>query len=214
MIDNSIPWPRKGDRLFKEDEDFLKNPRLFSLFGCSEKWYLYPRGYLRAADLLVEHIIKDRTERNFLVYPIVFLYRHYIELELKEFIRDGNDFLDKSENFPACHNLDELWRRCKEIIEKIEELEPEVPKEALDSMEELIHQFSKVDSDSTAFRYPTDKNEKPLLKDLSYIDIENLKEVMSRIDKFLNDVGNYIDYQREMKAEMKAEMEAEYGDSF
>ena len=40
-------------------------------------------GYKRAADLLIERAKESTQLRNMLVYPIVFCYRHYLELTLK-----------------------------------------------------------------------------------------------------------------------------------
>ena len=186
MIENDIPWPRKGDKLFKGDEDWWHNA---CLNWCSDSWNLYAWGYQRAGDILVEFIKDTRTDQDILVYPIVFLYRQYIELELKEIIAAGNKLIGKYDRLPACHNIDKLWKMCREVIE---ELELKGPKEDLDAMEEYIRQFSEKDPSSTAFRYPVGKKGEPLLQDLNYIDLINLKEVMSRIISFFNGTISYI----------------------
>ncbi len=43
-------------------------------------------GYRRGARLLVEHVDEHARDQDFLVYPIMFLYRHHIELALKNII--------------------------------------------------------------------------------------------------------------------------------
>ena len=39
------------------------------------------------AELLVAHVTDHQTDRDFLVYPIIFLYRHHVELMLKSILR-------------------------------------------------------------------------------------------------------------------------------
>jgi hypothetical protein len=81
--DINIPWPQKYDKLFKGDADWWHNACLnFSLdMGIG---YVY--GYKKAADILVEYIKDTKTNQDYLVYPIVFLYRHHLELIIKEII--------------------------------------------------------------------------------------------------------------------------------
>ena len=80
-----LPWPKKGDKLF------LNNPDAWwiSAFASSQSSAIYSTGYKRAADILALHVQADDREVNFLVFPIIFMYRQYLELQLKEIIRDG-----------------------------------------------------------------------------------------------------------------------------
>jgi hypothetical protein len=199
MISNSIPWPRKGDQLFKADVDWWHNACLNYLH---DDWTLYSEGYKRAGDLLVEHMKESRSYQDFLVYPIVFLYRQYIELRLKELIRDGNQLIDNPKKFPKHHKIDELWKHCRRILEKVW---PEGPAEDLDAVEECIHQFSEKDPTSMAFRYPTDKNGNRSLPSLSHINLRNLSEVMARISSLLDGTSMAISVYLENKQETEAE---------
>lgn len=199
MIDSSLPWPRKGDKLFKVDDDWWHNACLNYL---PDNWNSYAEGYKRAGDLLVEHIKAERMEQDMLVYPIVFLYRQYIELRLKKLIRDGNQLLDIPEEFPKHHEIDKLWRQCRRILEKVW---PDGSAEELDVVEKCIYEFSQCDPTSMAFRYPTDKDGTLLLTDLKHINLRNLSEVMARIASLLDGSGVgisvYLGYKYEMEAE-------------
>jgi len=205
MIEGSIPEPGIGDQLFKSGEDWWHNACLGYL--GDEGWFLYADGYKRAADLLVEYVKDARVEQDLLVYPTVFLYRQYIELRLKELIRDGNRLLDSPEALPQHHRLDQLWEQCRRILEQVW---PEEPAEDLDAVEECIHQFSQVDPTSTAFRYPTDRNGKRSLPGLRHINLRNLSEVMARIGTLLDGASTGIS----VALDYKHDMEAEYRDSF
>ena len=55
--------------------------------GASD--YAYAEGYSRAARLLADYVIREKWDTDFLVYPIAFLYRHSIELQLKRLIPDS-----------------------------------------------------------------------------------------------------------------------------
>ena len=110
MVDDEFHWPRKGDQLVRDDEgDWWHNARL-NLFY--DNWNMYAEGYKVAGNVLVEYIKEKQFDQDYLVYPIVFLYRQYIELQLKAIIRDGNQLLDIPEKFPHHHKIYELWKKC------------------------------------------------------------------------------------------------------
>ena len=55
-----------------------------------------------------------------LIYPIVFLYRQYLELRLKEIINEERKLLKKSEyGYPEHHKLDKLWPTAKGIVRQV-----------------------------------------------------------------------------------------------
>ncbi len=43
-------------------------------------WHGYVEGYKLAADLFVQHIGDTYSKQNYLIYPIVFVYRQAIEV--------------------------------------------------------------------------------------------------------------------------------------
>ena len=92
-----LPWPRKGDRLFDGAEDWYHNACLNWRY---DNWELYASGYNTAGDILVQHIIDTRSDRDTLVFPIVFNYRQYLELRCKEIIRVGKVLADEAAEFP------------------------------------------------------------------------------------------------------------------
>lgn len=200
-FEGSRPEPRKGDQLFRSDVDWWHNAVLSNL---DSGWALYAEGYKIAADVLVERVKHDRSEADFLVFPIVFLYRQYLELRLKEIIRDGSRLLDSPQRLPKDHRLDKLWSKCRRILEQVW---PEGPAEHLDAVEECIHEFSRVDPTSTAFRYPTDADGKPSLPGSRHINLRNLSEVMARIGTLLDGasigLSVYLDHKHEMEAEYR-----------
>ena len=186
MTNESTPWPRKGEQLFKSDIDWMNNACL--CYGEN----LYAAGYKQAADLLVKYVLEKHIDQDTLVYPIVFLYRHYIELQLKEIISLGKG-LDLDIKVEKDHELKSLWLESRQIIA---EVWPEDSNNDIKAVQEIIHQFSACDPGSTAFRYPTTKKGKPSLTDLEQINLRNLGDIMAGIGSFfdgtINGISAYI----------------------
>jgi len=168
-----------------------------------DKWELYAHGYKRAADTLVERIIECPTWIDVLVYPISFLYRHYLELRLKEIAQAGRALLDwelESKKW-AHHKLDGLWSSCRRILE---EVWPDSSKSELDIVEQLLLEFAKTDPDSQGFRYPAGKSLNPSLPGIQHINLRNLYEVMGRVSALLegasSGISEYLSTKRSVES--------------
>ena len=195
MKDISIPWPEKGDDLFNGDGHRWE-------FACLNftpyEWDLYAQGYKLAADLLVQHVKRTGEDQDTLVYPIVFLYRQYLELRLKELIKEGTQLVGTPDGLSKTHNIDKLWAQCRTIIEKVW---PEGPSGDLDAVKNCIHQFSEKDPCSTAFRYPRDTDGRRSLPDLRPINLLHLSTVMDGLSSLLEGLSTAIYENLEAKRE-------------
>lgn len=72
----------------------------------------YTEGYRRAADILINHIDESGRDQDFLVYPVLFLYRHHLELLIKQIIGLALALAedpDKHQYKKDDHNLNNLW---------------------------------------------------------------------------------------------------------
>lgn len=198
MTDKSKSWPKKGEQLFRSDIDWWHNA---CLNYCPDPLDLYALGYKRAGDFLAQHVIKTRRHQDVLVYPLVFLYRQYLELRLKELIKAGSLLIDKSQRFPKHHSINVLWKQCRKILE---EAFPEDSSEDFDSVEDCIKQFSEHDPSSTAFRYPTDKKGKKSLPGLTHINLKIFSEIMDNLASLLEAASTGISYYLDLKWEMES----------
>lgn len=173
-------WPRKGDKLFGPGADWRSIARL-------EQWghgfSLYADGYKKAADIIVQKVAETGWDQDYLVYPVCFLYRHYIELRLKELIDLGRRLFNSNRGFPETHRIDALWSECRPLLEKAF---PRGDKTDLDAIQACIHEFASVDPKSESFRYPKDKEGKPTLDGLKEIELRNLGRVMNRLAGLLD----------------------------
>ena len=90
------------------------------------------------------------------MYPIVFLYRHYIELELKSVVAIGR-VAERGENAIAkvlpilnTHDLKKLLQQCREICQWLGLLSGQFA-EAFTNFSALITEFSEHDPNSFSF---------------------------------------------------------------
>ena len=143
---------RKIEPIFCADDDWQANACLNWVHDPIE---IFAIGYKEAGDKLVEYVIDKSRDQDILVYPILFLYRQYIELRLKEIIREGRKLLEEGSTFPKHHKILDLWNTAKTLAIKAFENESE-PLDLIHA-EHVIVEFSKIDPDSFSFRYPESK---------------------------------------------------------
>jgi hypothetical protein len=154
-----------------------------------ERTVLMMGGYKEAADLLVEAAIAERFHRDQLVYPIVFCYRHYLELELKYIINNYGRLVGVPPN-TEDHDLEELWPAARRVITLDR---PETADPAIDAVEAAIAEFSKIDPSSFTFRYPTDKKGQPIAIGVEHLDLEQLRDTMKGIGNFFMGADGLLD---------------------
>jgi len=150
-------------------------------------WGKHVIEYKEAADILFQHVAGKRMY-NFLVYPILFLYRHYIELQIKEIIINARLYLGIKERFPRGHDIGNLWGICKEAVQTIDSVEPGLTEEQIveskhiyDGLEKDINVLAKLDP-SSATRYPVDVDGNPIEISWGDFNFKELPKLIERID--------------------------------
>lgn len=165
--------------------------------------YVYCKGYFACANLIAktlidpQHIIfgiEDSIDKNSSVFPMLFLYRHYIELSLKSSHERINKLLDtnKKNTIPKIHNLTKLFTEFDKIyttlLNKIE-----TPSEAKKLLQEfrkkqkILKVINDLDDNSISTRYPKDNNDNQINIELSFIE-------MQKIHTLFEDLSNLLDY--------------------
>ncbi len=162
-----------------------------------QNWSEHTIDYKDAADLLLKHAV-ETDRRNRMVFPTVFLYRHYIELILKEIIMNSREFLKMSRPFPKGHDLLRLWKICRELMEAADKVvdagfaESDAYQDEIvslyDALEADIGRFAEVDPDSEHFRYPVDIKAKPI-----EIDQNQLAKLLRELPELVSRIGNLLD---------------------
>src|SRR5437867_84859 len=118
MEEKEFPWPEKGDQLFTSGEDWWLSSYIES---WNKDFHAYAEGYKQAADIITAEVTGTeekflKSTRDYVVYPVVFLYRHYVELRLKEIILIGRKLYDMSQGLPKHHKIEELWKHARGIL--------------------------------------------------------------------------------------------------
>lgn len=152
----------------------------------------YASGYFLAAHLLTQHVRKDKTERNLLVFPICYLYRHNLELNLKELISAGQRVFGPINAHVTHHRIKDLWAVGKQLLRKADPGRPD-PHE-FGNVDRVIDYISVVDEDAQAFRFPKKMNGDRSLDTVSEIDLESLGEMVNSVTLYLWGCIDWIDY--------------------
>lgn len=208
--------PKKGEKMFRSDDTLWPaNARVGRLPHSGDRDPPYSEGYRMAARQLTEGIEakgERGSDQDYLVYPIIFLYRHHLELVLKRLIDMLIDLSDEpvdeeTRKDLTRHNLAQLWACCKRIWSR-EPLRDIRPQRAwIEGVESYIQQISAIDEDSEAFRYPRKKRGGDSIPEgLKYINIVVFSGHMERLCGQLDGFDSYLDYLLESRNDMRAEM--------
>jgi hypothetical protein len=194
--------PGPDDRLFGPQQDVANNGALVN--WPSSAWSLYASSYKEAGDVLVNKVESRSSGHDVLVYPILFLYRQYLELYLKLSIRTVRIFLDEGREIPTGHKIEQLWEHLDGLYRRAF---PDQSTDALDQTGRLIREFAVVDPQSTAFRYPVDLKGNPSLPGLRSIDLVNVRDVIAKMDMLLGGAHTqayeYLQWKLEMEREFR-----------
>jgi hypothetical protein len=196
---DEAPWPRPGDDPFA----IASNSRLVASlnFTHDEPWGGYAEGFKRLADIGVAHIEETGRSHDFLVYPAIFSYRHFIELTLKEVIRNATRLLDRPVVIPSTHNLSALWDTAEPLLM---EIEPESTATYGD-VRECLARFAELDPISESFRYPVKRNgDATLPPDLKNLDLRQVRDVVERLGSFLDAAATHTSVLLDYKAEIES----------
>ena len=211
-LEKLLRYPQKGDPL-------VPSPTPLERYGGNPA-DAYARGYRMAADILAAHI-RQRGDETFLFYPLVFLYRHHVELMLKNLIlafdEPGVRWVTQAELLSEedreslakgkkAHSLQELWERLRPVVLALGH--DVVSAERIEGIDFYVQQLNEIDPHpATNFRYPEKIDEtKAKLRELGNDgDIKEFAEAMERLANYLDGldsyVGTIIDHYHEMLAD-------------
>ena len=162
-------------------------------------------GYLRAVEALLGHVISARNDLDTLFYPIVFNWRHYIELRLKTICLDLSALEAERAEIQKTHDLTRLWSRARKgLVEKF----PNEDHKELACIDEHIAELARVDPNGETFRYTVDEKRLSVLPEhlshFGYVEFaEAVKEVSEMLEGVSCMVGNARDYVNEMLSTME-----------
>ncbi|NJN21255.1 MAG: hypothetical protein HC812_08780 [Leptolyngbya sp. RL_3_1] len=170
---------------------------------------IYAGRYQAAANKLAEELLSHPNFHDIDPCPIVFLYRHAIELYLKAICLKGYKFfqvLGKNLSFNGHglteerlfknHHLPQLLETVKQVTEEMNEdweFENSDPFENYQDFRAAIEEFEKLDSWSSTFRYPYSNREKTasLQKGFTF-DFASFKEKIEFVISVLDGISTQL----------------------
>ena len=149
----------------------------------------YADGYFEATERLIQSVREDRCWVDCLIYPIVFNFRHGVELSIKNL----NLILPKlwGEKAPTkwTHRLTDNWESvCAYLLRDPGCFDPDGKLIAF--VEELVTEFVAIDPTGEVFRFPRAKSGSWFLHDYSVINVEVLDVALQQT----KDVFNWWDF--------------------
>ncbi len=189
-------YPYIGGKIFISAE-YKKNESTIASNFFHSKYIEYEIAYKKAADLLIEKAINE--DSLFLcvsIYPIMFLYRQFLELYIKDILFRFDSNFNGNKPPYSKHNIYKLWKKLLGIVEeRLELFLPEFEKdqfiEILVACDDYMAEITIFDRNSMAFRYPDDKKHtKSFFPNEIPVDLINLKERMNELANILCLIDN------------------------
>ena len=205
-----LPPPRKEDILFRFDRSDPDANACLNYTATPE--YAYNEGYRVAARSLAKQVLETYCDQDILVFPIVYLYRHHLELILKRLTFLGSSILERELTDVEIrhlekHRLDLLWNNFRPILNSVcKEAGWKAPSpEDIEGVNSYIRQLTEVDPESQSFRYAVSKKGVPSVPHLKHINIRVFAVGMESLSAFLEGFKAGLDHLDEVKNEMRAE---------
>lgn len=183
-----IRWPSdfSGQQLFVKGEDWHLNAMLnWSNFRAD----LYAFAYKDAADGLVESMAERKVPLDSGIYPLLFLYRHALELQLKLMLATARNLTGLNPKNYDKHSLMPMWSELRKLLKDLDPSQPEIE---VIAAHEFIRQLDDVDPDSMAFRYATTRYGKEHLSSVTHINIRHLRDVLNSIFLWLKGAYDWL----------------------
>ena len=164
------------------------------------------KGYSESAEYLGDLIIGDSKLKETYFFPMCYLYRNALELELKQiwFEECAFGFQERCKKLSKSkHSFEKLWNMINEDL--IRHSQGEGDKSVITYAERYILQINALDSSSSVFRYPVNKYGRYHFVKNKYVDARNVGEFFKEISEFLQCVDMMMDDHNQCLADMAAE---------
>ena len=175
--------------------------------ACINNWMQFvelAECYLRSADTLVNSTMSDHMLLDVHVHSICFLYRHGLELILKDLIwkshyvaTGAKRFAEKDWQELGRHRLRDLWQSASESARQVLAQDFMLTSAETSHVENLLIQFERHDPDSYSFRYPISKRKGRTHASLTNVNVrvlcEKVHQAFDRLKDLLAIIDNYYD---------------------
>jgi len=139
----------------------------------------YSRGYFEAGVRLVQSLFHNESYVDIIVYPVIYIYRHAIELGLKHLAYRLPPLFEEKQPIRLTHRLIDNWLLVREYLEKL----PDGGNDPthIQLVDKVIKDFVQLDPKGETFRFPQSKDGDIHLLDTSVINIEIFAAAMIKV---------------------------------
>ncbi len=180
--------------------------------ACINNWMEFSQlaeCYKCSADALVACALEDHNLLDLHAYAVCFLYRHGLELILKDMVWKSHYLLTGTKRF-MLPNLKELGRHClsdlwkKGRVDSESVLGDDLPFDAVadEQVRQLLLQFERHDPNSSSFRYPIGKKTGRTHPDVNNVNLRVLRDRVHQAVDRVEMLVSLIDWCYERQSEM------------
>jgi hypothetical protein len=163
------------------------------------------RLYRQSADTLVAVAVENSSTLDVHVYAICFLYRHSIELLLKDLIWKSTYAAHGEKRFPKKHRLPDLWKELCSRLGCLASSDKPLTQKQETEVAEFLSEVSKHDQESDGFRYPYDKRMRRTHQELVHVNLPLLKERVDVVVDTLLNLYELVNWHYDQRSESEAE---------
>ena len=200
MRRTNAKWPEPGDNVFSSTPGGRRENLCLGFYPLPEDWErLYVDGFKQAADCVVcaRRAAPGPPYGDELLFPVAFLYRHYIELKLKQLLWYGQQLRLVPPGKIKGHKLTPIWTKARTFLEERWAGADPTP---LDAIEEVISEFEHIDPKGLGFRYHIALDDTPLLQQCpDRVSLARLKETMDKVYYFFDCCSDALENDLEEK---------------
>jgi hypothetical protein len=167
-----------------------------SLDTFGHGFLVYADGYKRAGDTVVQNLLG--SDKQVLVFPVCYLYRHYLELMIKGLTLLANVILSKEAVYSTHHKLMDLWAVCRPMLEKAM---PQCSSEGFSSVGKCVEGFASFDFEGEFFRYPENRSRGPWQQSVERINLQGMRDAVSNaaelLDSYYLEMNSILEHRAE-----------------
>lgn len=189
-------WPQQGQSLFKP----ISDPWTACLGWARGQWIGYILGYRRAADAVFALTQTLARPVDSVCFPLLFLWRHLIELQFKFLIGLAAKIDPDVPAYPRTHDLVALWALLRPLL-----LEFGSSDEDALAVDDLIEELAQIDPGSFDFRYPENKKDEPSLAGApEYLNLPHAHALLSGLSNYLECAGYALEHRLDVLSDALA----------
>jgi hypothetical protein len=170
---------------------------------------IFARGYTLAANRLAKALLRARRFSDYEAYPVVFLYRHALELSLKHVIYSSIELAalryleDVDRRLQNSHDLTQLSKTARDVLMLLFP-EDKSLRRVVSTFSATCDDLARIDPRSDGYRYPIDKNGKPSTKRHQVVNLQAFAARMSSVLEDLDTIHFGVNIETDKEQEVLA----------